>query len=90
VILPAADSFCDCLTFGTLGTLQSIYKCQGPKRCGWLVVIGHGLLSGHALRRNKEEEEEEEGRSYCPKELDNITPFSLSVVFLSFFFSPPI
>jgi hypothetical protein len=25
--LPAADSVCNCLTFGILGTFQRVYKC---------------------------------------------------------------
>jgi hypothetical protein len=36
--VPAADSFCDCVMFGMLGTLQRVYKCQGPERCGGMLV----------------------------------------------------
>jgi hypothetical protein len=27
MVLPAADSFCDCVTFGILRTFQRVYKC---------------------------------------------------------------
>lgn len=44
VILTAEDGFfvglfCQCVTFGILGTFHWIYKCQGPgRRAGWPVV----------------------------------------------------
>ena len=61
MILPAADSFCDCVTFGILGTFQRVYKCEGlGKRNGLLVVgslllvvVGLCLSSSSAQRRNK-------------------------------------
>ena len=31
MILPAADNFCNCMTFGILGTLERVYKCKGPE-----------------------------------------------------------
>ena len=36
MILPVADSFCDCLMFGILGTFQRVYKLGGG---GWLAVV---------------------------------------------------
>lgn len=32
MVLPAAESFCDCVTFGILGIFQRVYKCQSPDR----------------------------------------------------------
>jgi hypothetical protein len=31
MVLPAAESFCDCVMFGILETFQRVYKCEGPK-----------------------------------------------------------
>ena len=48
MLLPAADSFCDCLIFGILGPFLRLYKWPGPER----LVVGNGLLSSLAQRRN--------------------------------------
>ena len=32
MILPRADSFCDCVTFGILVNFQKVYKNDGPKK----------------------------------------------------------
>lgn len=67
VPLRAADSFCECVTFGVLGIWGLLRSSGGLGRGAvgrLLVVVGRGLLSSHAQRRTKEkqEEEEEEGK----------------------------
>lgn len=51
VILPAADSFHRCMTFGILGTLEEVFNARAPR--GWLLllllnqlVVGCSWLSG--------------------------------------------
>ena len=47
--LPAADSFCNCVTFGILGSFE---RQSGLLVIGWLlVVVGRCLLSS-VQRRN--------------------------------------
>jgi hypothetical protein len=54
LVLSPADSFCNCVTFGILGTFQRVYTCWGSKRLvGCWLVVGRGLLSRCAQRRNK-------------------------------------
>ena len=74
--LPVIDSFFDCMTLGILGTFQRVYKCQGPERCGGLlVVVGCDLWFVKQLC-TKEKQEEKEIRypdsedQTCPKELN--------------------
>jgi hypothetical protein len=42
MVLPVADSFCDGVIFGTLGTFQRIYKCYSPDRWMWLLLREFG------------------------------------------------
>lgn len=49
--MPSADSFCDCVTFGILGTFQR--TGEG----GWVVIGWCGLLTSYAKRRNKKKKE---------------------------------
>ena len=59
MVLPAADSSCDCVTFGILGTFHGVYiNARGPRGrvavgCWLLVVVGHDLLSSCMQRNNK-------------------------------------
>ena len=40
IVSPATDDFCDCVTFGTLGTFQKVYKFKSPLETGW-AIAGH-------------------------------------------------
>ena len=61
---------CNWVTFGILGTLQRIYKCQGPKRQGVFLVITCLLLAvvvsylswcvKYSFTKKKKEKKEEE------------------------------
>ena len=44
MFLPAADSFCDCMTFEILGNFQRLYKMLGPQEVGMVVSGGSGGL----------------------------------------------
>jgi hypothetical protein len=44
VVLPAADNFYDCVTFGILETFHSAYKFGGPERGGLVVGVYLGKL----------------------------------------------
>lgn len=44
MVLPAAESFCDCVTFGILGIFQRAYKCQSPDGCGWWGLVAVVVL----------------------------------------------
>lgn len=60
MVLPAAESFCNCVTFGILGTFQKVYKFQSSERQNlWLVVVQGCWLqffSNCAQWRNKKKE----------------------------------
>jgi hypothetical protein len=48
MVLPASDSFRDCVTFGILGTFQRVHTGWGSERWGWLWFV-----RSCAQRRNK-------------------------------------
>lgn len=65
MILPAADSFCDCVKFGILENFQRVsnsLRVRAPRRrlvgggvllgCWLLVAVGWSWLSSHAQRIN--------------------------------------
>ena len=63
MVLPAADSFCDCVTFGILGIFQRVYKYQGL--ISWSVVVDHlGVLCGLLVVVFKEETRSQIQRSF--------------------------
>jgi hypothetical protein len=56
VVLPAADSFCNYVTFGILGTFKVCINARAPHWQGGLLVIPRGWLgfvSSPVQRRNK-------------------------------------
>ena len=74
MVLLAADSFCDCVMFGILGTFQRVYNA-------WVLrsgIIGQGMwfVSIHARRRNKGKEIRFKDLSFSPLYL----PFSYLVI----------
>lgn len=55
--LPAAESFCDCVMFGSLGTFRGYINAKGPERCARLfIAVGHHLLSSCEQRRNNKKQ----------------------------------
>lgn len=45
--MPAADSFCDCVVFGVLGTSERYLNMRAPRHSQWLLAVqgvGWGLL----------------------------------------------
>lgn len=42
MVFPPADSFCDCVTFGILGTFQPVYRILEPRV--WLLVVQEGWM----------------------------------------------
>ena len=56
MILPAADSFCNCVMLQNLGIFQKVYRLLGPQEVelvGWLLFfVGCSLSSSYVQRRN--------------------------------------
>ena len=71
-ILPAAESFCDCVVIWILGTFHKVYKCYGASkgRVGGLLI---SFLSSHTQKKKQQKEEIRylDGKDQtCPKELN--------------------
>ena len=52
MVLPAADSFCNCVMFGILGTFQ---RALLGGVSGYWSFRGLGVVGSHVQRRNKKE-----------------------------------